>query len=342
MIKKEKDWLISTVYTRVLARVMGMQERNLSSLLRGTSLSNSVLINPEENFITIEQQMRVLENARSISGNDDIGLHFASQLHPSIHGPLGFLVTSSPDLHSAIKAFSEYLPIRIPFGRIEIEYEENWLLCICEFNIELDYYVQRMLQECFAFIIQAIVGAVLGRAFTEGVIQLKHNKPDYYPSYRKHIYSPVYFSQTANVFKIPKKLIYTHNVSGNPEFHIHSQRQCQQLLNRLPKNTTSTVDQVQHILLSSPIGSLTEAQVAQRLFISKRTLSRRLKVENTTYREVTEEILSKLAVNHLQDSNLSIDSIAHILGYNDSAAFRKAFRRWHVISPSEYRNKLTQ
>lgn len=340
MSENTKDWLISTVYTRVLARVMGMQERNLSNLLRGTSLSNSVLLNTEETFITITQQMIILENARCITGSDDIGLQFARQLHPSIHGPLGFLVTSSPDLHTAVNAFAEYLPIRIPFSRVVVEVDNGWVKCLCSFNTELDFYVQRILQECFAFIMQAIVESILGRTLSEGVVQLTHPRPDYYEEYKKHIHSPVYFGQTTNIFKFPSKLMHTINVSGNPEFHIHSQRQCQQLLNSLPKNKTSTSAQVQHIILSNPIGSLTENDIAQRLFVSKRTLSRRLRDEETSYRELTEKILSELAISHLQDNNLSIEAIAHILGYNDSAAFRKAFRRWHIISPSEYRKKI--
>lgn len=341
MIAKTTDRLISIVYTRLLVRVLDLPKRNLYQLLKGTGLRESILFNTEETFITIKQQMVILENARNISGRDDIGLRLASQLHPSIHGPLGFLVTSSPDLKSAITAFADFLPIRIPFSQVTIEYDDQWMKSICTFNTELDVNVQKMLQECFAFIIQAIVESVLGRKFIEGIIHLRHPEPDYSASYQRHIHSPVSFAQTDNAFLIPINLIDTINVSGNPEFHYHSQRQCQQLLDRLPVNEKSTTEQVQHILLSNPIGSLTEEQIAQRLCVSKRTLSRRLKDENTSYRGVLDNILAELSTNHLKDNNLSIEAIAHILGYNDASAFRKAFRRWYSVSPSDFRkNKV--
>jgi AraC-like DNA-binding protein len=90
-------------------------------------------------------------------------------------------------------------------------------------------------------------------------------------------------------------------------------------------------------LLSQPAGTVTETDVARAMFISKRTLARRLEAEGTSYRAIREALMSELAARHLRESGLTVEAVAALLGYNDTAAFRKAFRRWHGQAPSAFR-----
>jgi AraC-like DNA-binding protein len=99
----------------------------------------------------------------------------------------------------------------------------------------------------------------------------------------------------------------------------------------------STADRVKHLLLSKTPGTITETDVARAMFVSKRTLARRLEKEGASYRGIREQLLSELASRHLRESKLTVESVATLLGYNDSAALRKAFHRWYGQSPSEFR-----
>ena len=60
----------------------------------------------------------------------------------------------------------------------------------------------------------------------------------------------------------------------------------------------------------------------------------------TSFRKIRDLILSKQASNYLLDSELSVDAIATLLNYHDSANFRRAFKRWFNMSPSAYRLKI--
>jgi len=44
-----------------------------------------------------------------------------------------------------------------------------------------------------------------------------------------------------------------------------------------------------------------------------------------------------LASEHLQRGQLTVQEVAYLLGYTDLANFRRAFRRWQGMSPSDYR-----
>lgn len=339
MTDNAESLLIPTTYSRIMARVLGLHERNLFRLLQGTGLADNVLLPGDDTHINVRQQMRIIENAQGIMGDEIFGLKFGSQLLPSSHGPLGYLVLSSPDLKTALESFADYLPLRLPFSKVKISSDSRWLTCSLELLIEPTVEVTRFLQECFGLIIQAVVEAVLGEPLTCGQIGLAHDQPDYYDRYGDFLHSPVTFGQPVNLYQIPRALIHAPNVSGDSDSHAMAQVQCQNLLSQIPVNRISCIDQVRLLLLSNPMGSLKETDVAGAMFISKRTLARRLSREGTSYREITEKLLSELAVRHLRDGNLSIDSIALMLGYSDAAAFRKAFHRWYGCSPSVYRQE---
>ncbi len=341
MSDETNSMLIPTTYSRIMARVLGLHERGLARLLQGTQLPDHVLLPGDDTHINVHQQFRIIENAQNITGDDLFGLKFGTHLLPSSHGPLGYLILSSPDLKTALDSFAGYLPLRLPFSRVTVSDDQEWVTCSLQLLIEPNELVQRILQECFGLILQAVVEAVLGEPMTTGEISLAHDQPDYHDEYEKYLHSPVVFGQPRCLYRIPKALLYAPNVSGDSESYALAQSQCQSLLGQIPASKLSVSDQVRCLILSNPMGSLKEEDVARAMFVSKRTLARRLGREDTSYRSITEKLLSELAVRHLRDGRLSIDSIALMLGYSDAAAFRKAFRRWYGQSPSEYRQGMS-
>ena len=337
MNAEAESLLIPTTYSRIIARVLGLQEKNLSRLLWGTNLPTSVLLPGDETHINVRQQMRIVENAQDIMGSSEFGLEFGRQLHPSSHGPLGYLVLSSPDLKTALESFAEYLPMRIPFSTVTITSDAKWICCSLEIIIETSDMIRQILQECFAFIMQEVIESVLGWHLTDGLIKLQHPKPEFSEKYKDYLHSPILFGQDSNVYQIPVGLSNSPNASGDSDSYALAQVQCQALLSQIPAKKVSSADQVRCLLLANPFGTVGENEIARSMFISKRTLARRLDAEGTSYRTLIEKLRSELAVRHLRDKSLSVDSIALILGYNDSAALRKAFRRWFGKTPSEYR-----
>jgi AraC-like DNA-binding protein len=39
---------------------------------------------------------------------------------------------------------------------------------------------------------------------------------------------------------------------------------------------------------------------------------------------------------------MSVEAIAALLNYHDSANFRRAFKRWFQVSPDQYRQRLNK
>lgn len=70
----------------------------------------------------------------------------------------------------------------------------------------------------------------------------------------------------------------------------------------------------------------TAAACARALGMSERTLNRRLAASDTTFRAVLDRVRYDLARTRL--GHQSSDEVADALGYSDTTAFRRAYRRW--------------
>ena len=79
--------------------------------------------------------------------------------------------------------------------------------------------------------------------------------------------------------------------------------------------------------------------VAREFHVSPTTLRRRLEAEGTSYQDVKDELRRDAAVHHLCGSRLSIADIASALGFQETSAFHRAFKRWSGVQPGEYRRR---
>jgi AraC-like DNA-binding protein len=99
---------------------------------------------------------------------------------------------------------------------------------------------------------------------------------------------------------------------------------------------SSFSDKVTKSLNDGP-GSKSAATVASELSMSVSTLRRRLRDEDTTFRELLRASMVERAKLELLDPSMSISQIAAELGYSDLANFSHAFKRWTGQSPREFR-----
>lgn len=331
---------IPSSYSRIVARELGLQERELPRLLQGTGLSTDILLPGDETQLTGLQQLQVLENAWRMGNVPEFGLRLGRQLQPSAHGPLGYLTLSSPDIITALVSLRDFLPWRIPFAQLELRQGPDWLDCSLKILLPAQPEERRMLLECFVLLVQAVVESLLRRDLTEARIQFDFPKPDYSDAYPDYLHSPVAFSQSHNRIRLPAALARVSNVSGDPEAYALAESLCRRLLEQSPATGSSMSDRVRRLLLGQPAGTLNEDDVARAMYVSRRTLARRLEQEGTGFREIRERLLAELAARHLQESHSSVEAVAATLGYHDASNFRRAFRRWYGMTPGDYRRQL--
>lgn len=77
--------------------------------------------------------------------------------------------------------------------------------------------------------------------------------------------------------------------------------------------------------------------VSVKLGCSKRTLQRKLNEENTTYQKQLNHTRELLAKHYINNTDMTSNDIAYLLGYQDMNSFLRAFSLWTVMTIGEYR-----
>jgi AraC-like DNA-binding protein len=89
-----------------------------------------------------------------------------------------------------------------------------------------------------------------------------------------------------------------------------------------------------------PCGGASAHDLAEIAHTSVRSLQRRLREQGTSLRRVFDHARFRAAEQYLRDPAAEVTDIALDLGYGDSTAFARAFRRIAGVSPTTYRRAV--
>jgi AraC-like DNA-binding protein len=78
-------------------------------------------------------------------------------------------------------------------------------------------------------------------------------------------------------------------------------------------------------------------QLACAMGLSSSTLRRRLDEEGHAYQAVKDELRRDMAIAFLGNPSLSVSDIAACVGFSETSAFHRAFRKWTGANPGQYR-----
>lgn len=77
--------------------------------------------------------------------------------------------------------------------------------------------------------------------------------------------------------------------------------------------------------------------LARQLAKAPRSLQRNLAAKGLSYQQILDDTRREGAERLLADASLSIGEIGYLLGFSEPSAFHRAFKRWHEVTPQEYR-----
>ncbi|MGE5468634.1 MAG: AraC family transcriptional regulator [Ignavibacteria bacterium] len=105
----------------------------------------------------------------------------------------------------------------------------------------------------------------------------------------------------------------------------------------LYRRDRAVAQRVRDALRAALPGTRTLPQIAAALFLSPRTLHRRLEDEGTSLQAIRDALRRDLAGEWLTKTRRPIGQIAAALGFADGSSFYRAFTAWTGRSPRDYR-----
>lgn len=77
--------------------------------------------------------------------------------------------------------------------------------------------------------------------------------------------------------------------------------------------------------------------MAHDLHLAPGTLRRRLEAEGSSYQGIKDQLRRDAAIHYLCNNSLAIAEVGRLLGFQETSAFHRAFKKWTGVRPGEYR-----
>lgn len=265
----------------------------------------------------------------------ELGLAMADLYDLRAQGFWGYALLSSLTLRQRGEMHMRYQHLRYP---AELTLEERGDTAILESRLSCaPHEAVPILQDCNA----SLTLTRFMRFFhpRRVVVSLNLDFPEqpYHRPLREMITGSLNFSSGMMSMEFPAKEL-DFKFNGDPYLNRLAQEKLDELLARVGASSEKPLlEEVREQLVRRLARDATLERVARDLRLSARTLQRKLGELGASFHELLEQVRKERAHAYLADTDAPVDDIAARLGYGDPANFRRAFRRWTGMPPTDFR-----
>lgn len=317
---------------------------NLASVLRSLGCEPECLFksagysvrqfdNPNLRLPFVETS-RFLARCVEASECEQLGLLLGERAGASHLGLAGFLVRTAPTVESALRNLVEYLDLSDEGGYLTLDSSPQ--LTTFAYVLHLpDLQAVGQINDMSMAVGCNILRALCGAAWRPKEVRLQRDTPKDVTPYTRFFRAPIRYNagETSITFsshwldhRAPTADELMHQYLKEEAVELHDQRQIN-LIDALPTVLSQGLLQE----------SFSAREIAATLGMHERTLHRRLREHETSFRRELDTVRFALSQQMLRCTRLTIKDIAMSLGYTSSSAFIRAFSRWTGSTPTEWR-----
>ena len=325
-------------YLRIFISAFDFSPQDVDALLEGTSLRPAHLSDPAI-LICADDHIRAFSNGLKLLNCRHLGLHYGCQFTLTDHGPLGLVIASAPTLLDAIRAIALFLPTRLNFVHLEVIEGEEALILKPKYLLPVPLKVEQFLNDTLCSAFYEIAQRLTGQAIKGVKVQIADFEPEDLQPYQTILPFDFEFGAEGSVAYVPYAVCHMPNLGADKLSFDIAMNYCQNLLGQVSMANTQSL--VVNLMTMGHKSNFDADSISSALSISTRTLSRRLKDEGVSFREVRDRVQFNQAKALMQNPGVSVESIAATLNFHDSSSFRRAFVRWTGLTPAAYRQSLS-
>jgi AraC-like DNA-binding protein len=284
--------------------------------------------------ISREKFLRVRRRAAELSGDPYYALRMAQVFHPGDVGVLGFAWLASGSLRECFLRLERYSAIISNGNRVSVTDEPPNMVVsyVPDFGSEPEQLTSIAAGACFL----QISRDHRKRPFKLTEMKFACKKPARTAGFRKFFDCPLSFGHEVNQLIMPIDVADEPIPQSNRQLaRLHDQIMDRYLVEMGRDDFVARVRT--EIIRQLPAGHVTMDSVSARLHRSSRTVRRKLKKENTTFRQLLTQVRKELVNQYMADRSLLLSEISFMLGFSELSAFSRAYKRWFGISPRQAR-----
>lgn len=331
--------MLRMTYPGFVFRALSKEGYDPAKMLANTGLSAADFSDPK--FLTELPPLRqFFLNAIEQTGEPHLGIRLAQQFEASFIGLPAYAAMNAATFSDALAVLNRFFFLAFP--AIEFTFrDKDAATQPGEFAIRLRPKVPLGDISCFAST-SALVGcerlcsAILRTSDPVLRAELSISKPEGWARVQGELGFPVRFEAQEIRLYLAEVLLNRVLPGADPLNHPRLLNLCEKVAEGLQAEETP-VGKLTAFLQEGENLALSISQVAAALGYSERSLRRHLENSGTTFRQLTNAIRERRARGMLSNPAITIQTIAHELGFDTPSNFTRSFKRWTGLSPSAFR-----
>ena len=264
------------------------------------------------------------------------GLRVAQQFQPAVLQGLGFSWLASDTLLDALNRLVRYSRFINNAAELHLEEKTDTTDLVVIMPDNLPNYVPAGVDLGMAMFLR-MCQITAGRSLLPVHLSLKRPEPSCTAVFYEMFGPSIEYDAADNRLCFDTELVNMPLRTANPNLARINDQTVIDYLARFDR--ASIAMQVRsRIIEQLPDGIPRQEHIAGSLNLSLRSLQRRLREEETSFKDLLENTRQTLARQYLRESHRSIGEITYLLGFSESSNFTRAFKRWTGMTPLEFRN----
>jgi AraC-like DNA-binding protein len=284
----------------------------------------------------MQRMQKLWKLAVEATGDPCLGLTAARQFQPALlHGlGLAWLVSDTLlDAFGRLVRYARLINTALDF-RVEEQPDSIDLVTVLPEVLPPDFEYAAIDLGMAAFLRMCQITA--GRSITPRYVTLQRPSPACLARFEDIFGTSIKYGALVNRLCFDRDLLTRPLASANPELARINDQVVTDYLARYDRDSIAM--QVRSkIIQQLPDGIPRQEVIADTLNVSLRSLQRKLKEEETSFKNLLEDTRQQLALHYLRDTRRSIGEITYLLGFSEPSNFTRAFKRWTGKSPLQYR-----
>jgi len=322
--------------TSLLWKYLESVDINPEPIYKKAGIKPELLLNPNAR-ISIGCVDALWEQAAGVIEDPCFAIKMAEFWHPSQMGALGYAWLASSTLRRAFNRAVRY--IHVVTEDLNLDVADSPAGLKVSVDLQDSIFTLPQHHDLVITILMHMCRFNSGEELIATEIKLAHPEPACSDIITDYFRTDVQFDTEQTSLTIARADADLVLPSGNKQIALMHDEMLMRYLVEIKKG--DIVQQVQSIILENlPDGQVTDQLVASELNLSERSMQRRLKEHQTTFRFLLDGVREMVAKQYIENPMNRMSDIAFLLGFSEQSAFSRAFKKWTGKSPVEYRNSL--
>jgi AraC-like DNA-binding protein len=310
-------------------------------ILEAAKLDPVTLQDPDAR-VPIEQAGELWRKAYELSNDPNLALHAIEVLPFGAYRVFDFLASSAPTVGAALAKVSDYFPLINPVVRLPYVVGGRHVV----YGVEAPSRPAALTRPYAEYTLAAIVLRTrvgTRQRYPLVRIEFSHPRPDDIREHERIFGCEVRFGADACRMVMTRE-VWDTPCTGDATLFSLLDAHARMLMEQLPAigATGGVVGRASDAIQEELRGGDPKLEtVAKRLAMSPRTLQRRLRDEGLVFNDVLDALRFRAAKSYLAQRDIAGTEVAYLLGFVEQSSFIRAFRRWSVQTPMEYRRSLS-